>query len=87
MSDGRMALNFFEIGLVLTFISMVLGPFGVTEWAIASALVACVLALAGICLAFSSWDEPDDESSQREQKTEAVQAPGGGAGAEDPAGK
>ncbi len=60
MSDGRMALNFFEVGLVLTLVSMVLGPFEITEWAIAAALVACFVALGGMYLAFSSWNEPDD---------------------------
>lgn len=67
MSDGRMALNFFEIGLVLALVSMVLGPFGVTDWSIAAAVVACFIALAGMYLAFSSWDEPDELPPQESQ--------------------
>ena len=60
MSDGRVAINFFEFGLVLTLVSMVLGPFEITEWAIAAAVVACFIALGGMYLAFNSWDEPDE---------------------------
>jgi len=60
MSDGKLAVSFFEIGMVLTLVSMVLGPFEVTSWAIAAAAVACFVALAGMYLAFSSWNEPDE---------------------------
>lgn len=72
MSDGKLAVNFFEIGLVLALVSMVLGPLEVTEWAIASAVVACFVALAGIYLAFNSWDEPDEipETEKAEQLPE-----------------
>lgn len=76
MSDGKMALNFFEIGLVLALVSMVLGPFGVTDWAIAAAVVACFIALAGMYLAFSSWDEPDEPPAQEPQPpVQAEQTP------------
>ncbi len=61
MSDGKLAVFFFEAGIVLTLISMVLGPFEITGWALATASVACFVALAGMYLAFSSWDEPDEE--------------------------
>lgn len=73
MTDGKMAVNFFEVGLVLTLASMVLGPFEITEWAIAAAIVACFIAIGGMYLAFSSWNEPDDpgpEVTDMEQKTE-----------------
>ncbi len=60
MTDGKLAVNFFEFGLVLALVSMVLGPFGITEWAIAAAVVACFVALGGMYLAFSSWYEPDE---------------------------
>jgi len=60
MSDGKLAISFFEIGMVLTLVSMVLGPFEITSWAIAAAAVACFVALAGMYLAFSSWNEPDE---------------------------
>lgn len=59
MSDGKLAVCFFEIGLVLALISMVLGPFQITRWALAAAVCACFMALAGISFAFTSWDEPD----------------------------
>lgn len=59
MSDGKMAAVFFEIGLVLTLASFVLGPFGITGWSIACAVTACFLACVGLFLAVSSWKEPD----------------------------
>lgn len=67
MSDGKLAVCFFEVGLVLALISMVLGPFQITRWALASAVCACFLALAGISFAFTSWNEPDD-GPRRKQK-------------------
>ena len=73
MSDGKLAGLFFEIGMVLTVISMVLGPFDITNWSIASATIACFTALAGIYLAFGSWDEPDEPDEQ--EKLEEPQSP------------
>lgn len=64
MSDGKLAASFFEIGMVLTLVSMVLGPFEITSWAIAAAAVACFVALVGMYLAFSSWNEPDEPEIQ-----------------------
>ena len=66
MSDGNLAGLFFEIGLVLTLVSMVLGPFEITNWALAAASIACFLALAGMYLAFSSWNEPDEQEALEE---------------------
>jgi len=60
MSDSKLAFIFFEVGMVLAFVSMILGPFDITEWAIATAVIACFVALGGMYLAFSSWDEPDE---------------------------
>lgn len=60
MSDGKLASCFFYIGLVLALVSMVLGPFEITRWAIAAAVCACFIALAGMSFAFTSWEEPDD---------------------------
>nr|WP_319487427.1 hypothetical protein [uncultured Caproiciproducens sp.] len=72
MSDGKLATLFFEVGIVLTLISMVLGPFEITGWALATAAVACFVALAGMYLAFSSWDEPDvEELAEEPQDSEA----------------
>ncbi len=68
MSDSRLAMIFFEIGLALTLVSMVLGPFDITEWAIAAAMVACFAALGGMYLAFCSWDEPDEETNEELEK-------------------
>ena len=65
MSDGKLAACFFNIGLVLALISMVLGPFEITQWSLASAVCACFVALAGISFAFSSWDEPDAKPAKK----------------------
>ncbi len=77
MSDGKLAVSFFEIGMVLTLVSMVLGPFEVTSWAIAAAAVACFVALAGMYLAFSSWNEPDEpeisEDVEKPQNPEIIE--------------
>ncbi len=72
MSDGRLALIFFEVGLVLTLISMVLGPFGIADWSIAAAAVACITAIGGMYLAFSSWEEPEEKSEESENPCELV---------------
>ena len=68
MSDSKMAVIFFEIGLVLTLVSCVLGPFGITGWAIACAVTACFLACIGLFLAVAGWKEPDDPPAEEEQK-------------------
>ena len=59
MSDSKLAVLFFAIGLVLTLFSCVLGPVGIQNWSIACAAVACFLALGGIYLAFGGWDEAE----------------------------
>ena len=72
MTDGRLATIFFEVGMVLTLISMVLGPFDITEWAIATAVIACFTALGGMYLAFSSWDEPDETNEELENDIDHI---------------
>ncbi len=49
------ALFLFILGMALTMASMVLGPFGITAWAIAAAVTACVFGLMGIYFAYESW--------------------------------
>jgi hypothetical protein len=73
MSDGKLAMLFFEGGLILTLISMVLGPFEITSWAIATAAVACFVALAGMYLAFSSWNEPDEPEEDQPDEQQNFQ--------------
>lgn len=75
MTDGKMAVLFFEIGLALTLASMVLGPFEITEWAISAAVVACCLALAGMYLAFWSWKEPEETSEEPSAASGAAEPP------------
>jgi hypothetical protein len=62
MSDERLALLLFDIGFVLMLISMVIGPFGIQNWALTTAVVACFLALAAISIAFQDWLGPEDGS-------------------------
>ncbi|MCI1966241.1 MAG: hypothetical protein LKJ17_08965 [Oscillospiraceae bacterium] len=57
MSNERLAMIFFNIGLILTLISMALGPIQITNWALTTGVVACFFAIASLCLAFLSWDE------------------------------
>ena len=68
MSDGKMAVIFFEIALVLTLVPCVLGPFGISGWAIACAVTACFLACVALFLAVSSWKETDDPSEEEKRK-------------------
>ena len=68
MSDGKMAVIFFEIALVLTLVSCVLGPFGISGWAIACAVTACFLACVALFLAISCWKETDDPSEEEKRK-------------------
>lgn len=57
MSDSALAKLFFCIGLLLTVVSLVLGPFGIENWSVSIALVACFFAVTGIYLAMQGWDE------------------------------
>jgi hypothetical protein len=63
MSDERLALLLFDIGFILMLISMVIGPFGITRWALTTAVVACFLALAAIAIGFQGWDENPEEDN------------------------
>ncbi len=70
MSDERLADLFFVIGFALMLVSMVLGPFGVTRWALTTAVLACFLALAAIALAFQGWGgpaRPEDDDQKTKQ--------------------
>ena len=75
MSDGKMSMLFFEIGLVLTLISCVLGPCGIQDWSIACAVVAGFLSLGGIYLAFGSWDEEEELAKYSQSLEEESAAP------------
>lgn len=56
MSDNKVALVLFDIGFIAMLISMITGPFGITDWSLTSAAAACLLALAAIFLAFQNLD-------------------------------
>lgn len=71
MSNERLAMLFFDIGLVLAMISMVIGPFGITNWALTTGVVACFFGIASLCLGFLSWDEwmrPDHPAGSRPRR-------------------
>ena len=70
MSDGKMAMLFFDLGLVLVLLSCVLGPCGVENWSIACAVVAGFLSLGGIYLAFGSWEEEPEPPVEDPQEGE-----------------
>lgn len=58
MSDETFAYLLFGIGFALMIASMILGPFGVTNWSIFTAGVACCCALAAASVGFLTWEEP-----------------------------
>jgi hypothetical protein len=74
MSDNKLALILFDIGFVAMLISMVTGPFGITDWSLTSGAAACILALASLNLAFQNLDpkpysnKPHGENSGRAHK-------------------
>ncbi|HIR57968.1 MAG TPA: hypothetical protein IAA54_09890 [Candidatus Gallacutalibacter pullicola] len=57
MKNMAAALFLFVLGMLLTMASMVLGPFGITQWSIAAAVTASVFALMGMYFAYQSWHE------------------------------
>ncbi|WBY63563.1 MAG: hypothetical protein ACFWUD_01700 [Thermocaproicibacter melissae] len=61
MDDEKLAVILFDIGFVMTLASMVIGPFGITNWAIMLAGIACCLALGAMAIAFEGWDVPPED--------------------------
>lgn len=68
MTDETLAEVLFSIGFGLMAASMVLGPFGVTRWAILTASLACCFALAAAVLAFYTWPQEKDKTSAPPEK-------------------
>lgn len=56
MSNEKLALLFFDIGLAIAMVAMVLGPFEITNWALTAGVVSCFFAVASLCLSFLDWD-------------------------------
>ena len=77
LNDEKLAVVLFDVGFVLTLVSMVIGPFGISNWAIMLAGIACCLALGAMAIAFEGWNIPPDDTEipqqPVEQKTEDVQ--------------
>lgn len=69
MSDEKLALVLFDIGFVLTLVSMVIGPFGIENWAVTTASIACCLALGVIVIAFQGWDDRPGEQDDSEMQS------------------
>ena len=65
MSNEKLAMLFFDIGLVLAMIAMVIGPFEITDWALTAGVVSCAFAAASLCLGFLSWDERENPEPPR----------------------
>lgn len=64
MSDHKLAFIFFEIGMILCVVAMILGPIGIEVWSVACSAVAIFLACAGIYLAFCSWDSAPEQQKR-----------------------
>jgi hypothetical protein len=67
LDDEKLAVILFDIGFVMTLASMVIGPFGITNWAIMFAGIACCLALGAMAIAFEGWDVPPEDMQLPEQ--------------------
>ena len=56
MSDNKLALILFYIGFAAMLVSMVTGPFGITDLSLIGGAAACIFALASLYLAFQNFD-------------------------------
>lgn len=81
MSDEKLAHVLFCIGFALTLVSMVIGPYGIENWAVTAASIACCLALGVIVIAFQSWDDvPGAQPTEMRKDAEPDAAPNGNKG-------
>lgn len=67
MNDEKLAVVLFDVGFALMLVSMVIGPFGISNWAIMLAGIACCLALGAMAIAFEGWNIPPEDSETPEQ--------------------
>jgi hypothetical protein len=67
LDDEKLAVILFDVGFVLTLASMVIGPFGINNWAIMLAGIACCLALGAMAIAFEGWNIPPEDAQTVEQ--------------------
>ena len=75
MTDGKLAMLFFDLGMLFALAAMVLGPFNIVNWALTAGVIACFFAIASMVLAFQYWGELDEEdrlnkSSNRAERQE-----------------
>lgn len=84
MTNEKLTTLFFDIGFIMAVISMIIGPFGIENWSIATAMTACFLALGIIYLLFQDWEDgtkavPREERHRSfsipQKKAEEPQAP------------
>lgn len=68
ITDAVIAQFMLVVAGILMVASMALGPFGYEELSIASSAASCVLAVAGICFAFYSWQEEENKSSSKKEE-------------------
>ena len=61
MTNKRIAVVFFGLGLLLLLSSMVTGPFGLDTVSITASMLTCVCGVFGAIFAYRSWDDPEDE--------------------------
>ncbi len=68
MSSHKFSLILIGLALVLTLISMVIGPFGIVNWALTTAVVACFFALASLAVSMQAWEEQDEEDRRTREE-------------------
>ena len=64
MSSHTFSMILIVLALGLTLISMVIGPFGIVNWALTTAVAACFFALASLAVSMQSWEEQDAEDDE-----------------------
>jgi len=83
LSNERLAMLLFDIGLVLAMISMVIGPFEITSWALTTGVVAGFFGIASLCLGFLCWDEWMKPEQRTSDHSRDEVAPGAADGLSD----
>lgn len=78
MSSHKFSMILIGIALALTLVSMVIGPFGIVNWALTTAVVACFFALASLAISMQAWEEQEEEDDRVERERREKEMPSSG---------